>query len=82
MTRTQIYLPSNLHKDLLSIARAENTTLSELIRKGAKTIINKKRKRDESWKLMAKLEKYNLKRLPKDLSEKHDEYYIKSIFGK
>lgn len=81
MKRTQIYLPEDLHKELLLTARREQTTLSELIRKGAKKIVTEGQNKDTSWKVMEKLAHYNLKNLPTSLSQKHDKYYIEAILG-
>ena len=44
MTRTQIYLPEEMHERLLFLARLENVSLSELIRKGAGLVIKTKQK--------------------------------------
>lgn len=41
MIRTQIYLPEEIHTDLLRIAQEKGTTLSRLIRQGAKEVIKK-----------------------------------------
>ncbi len=81
MVRTQIYLPEELHQNLLFLARSEHLTLSELIRKGAKKIIKEKSRKDQSWKLMDKLAKWNLKGLPKDLSKNHDKYLAEAVLG-
>lgn len=42
MTRTQVYLPENIHASLLRLAQIENVSLSELIRKGADMVIKTK----------------------------------------
>lgn len=42
MMRTQIYLSEDTHELLLKLAVRENTSLSELIREGAKTVIKKR----------------------------------------
>ncbi|HEX7017504.1 MAG TPA: hypothetical protein VF209_01175 [Patescibacteria group bacterium] len=39
MTRTQIYLPTETHRQLLQLARRKKTTLSHLIRLGAQQIL-------------------------------------------
>ena len=80
MIRTQIYLPEELHRNLLLIARSERLTLSELIRKGAKKVIREKTRKDESAEVMKKLANFKLSG-PKDLSTKHDEYYIETVLG-
>lgn len=40
--RTQIYLSEDTHELLLKLAARENTSLSELIREGAKTVLKKR----------------------------------------
>jgi hypothetical protein len=44
MTRTQIYLPEETHANLINLAKIENVSLSELIRKGADLVIKTKQK--------------------------------------
>ena len=44
MTRTQIYLPEETHANLINLAKIENVSLSELIRKGADMVIKTKQK--------------------------------------
>jgi len=49
MIRTQVYLPEDIHRDLMLLAKKEGTNFSTLIREGARTIIKKKttsRKKD------------------------------------
>lgn len=41
MIRTQIYLPEETHSTLLRLAQEKGTTLSRLIREGAKAVIKK-----------------------------------------
>lgn len=41
MIRTQIYLPEEVHSDLMDIAELNNTSMSELIRQGARQTIRK-----------------------------------------
>lgn len=43
MVRTQIYLPEELHRDLLAIAQAERVTMAELVRESAKELVAKKK---------------------------------------
>ena len=49
MIRTQVYIPDKLHKQLLLIAGHKKTTLSELIRKGAKKVIREEAGKDNSY---------------------------------
>lgn len=80
MIRTQIYLPPDLHQELMALARSKNTSLSDLLRIGAKKVIKEKRGKNQSWKVMEKMAKYN-SRGPKDLSKNHNKYYIEAILG-
>lgn len=41
MTRTQIYLPEEVHEGLLRLARQQNTTLSNLVRHGANLVLKR-----------------------------------------
>lgn len=42
MTRTQVYLPEDVHASLLRLAQIENVSLSQLIRKGADMVVKTK----------------------------------------
>lgn len=74
MKRTQIYLPEELHRELLMIATQEKKTLSEIIRRGAQRIIRAKERRASDW-----LEAITgmVKKGPRDLSRKIDYYLYK-----
>lgn len=77
MIRTQVYIPEDLHRELMLIAKQEKVNFSSLIREGVKEVIKKKNKPS----------KKNLKNWgkgfigagstkgPKDLSSKID-YYL------
>lgn len=66
MTRTQIYLPDDQHSALLRIAKSQNTSLSDLIRQGAKLVIqNKTGHTTTQAKALSFLSKYSQKKLPK-----------------
>jgi hypothetical protein len=56
MTRTQIYLPDEQHLTLHQIAKAGNTSFSQLIREGADLVIKKRsqklRPQSEFWRLL------------------------------
>jgi len=41
MIRTQIYLPEEVHSNLQKLANRKGTTLSKLVREGAKTVLEK-----------------------------------------
>lgn len=74
MKRTQIYLPENMHKELLRRARAERTSVSELIRKSVEKSVKKNMKPKKNFFKM--LDELRFKgKGPKDLSEKID-YYL------
>ena len=81
MIRTQIYLPEEIHTQLKELAKTHKTTISELVRKGAKKVIRERKKKDESGKFMLELASFNFSG-PKDLSKNHTEYYLESVFGK
>ena len=42
MIRTQIYLPEEIHSNLLKLASQTGTTLSKLIREGAEVVLKRK----------------------------------------
>lgn len=44
MKRTQVYLPEDIHRDLMLLAKTEKTNFSSLIREGARIVIKKKNK--------------------------------------
>ncbi|OGG21442.1 hypothetical protein A3D03_02950 [Candidatus Gottesmanbacteria bacterium RIFCSPHIGHO2_02_FULL_40_13] len=73
MIRTQVYLPEDIHRDLMLLAKKEGTNFSTLIREGARTIIKKKttsRKKDFGKGFFGAL-KYG----PKDLSVRINDIY-------
>lgn len=42
MIRTQVYLPDDIHRDLMLLSKREGTNFSTLLREGAKIIIKEK----------------------------------------
>ncbi len=73
MIRTQVYLPEDIHRDLMLLAKRDGTNFSALIREGAKVIIKKKtsRKKKDFGKGFFGALKYG----PKDLSVKINDIY-------
>lgn len=47
MIRTQVYLPEDIHRDLMLLAKRDGTNFSSLIREGARVIIKKKTTRNK-----------------------------------
>jgi len=44
MIRTQVYIPDDLHRDLMLLVKQEGINFSGLIREGAAEIVKKKKK--------------------------------------
>lgn len=42
MLRTQIYLPSEMHAQLLALAGQKKTTMSQLVRQGASSVLKER----------------------------------------
>ena len=76
MIRTQVYIPDDLHRDLMLLAKQEGTNFSTLLREGAAEVVQKKKaakKRD--WrKFIGAAGKGG----PKDVASKIDYY----LYGK
>lgn len=73
MIRTQIYLPSEIKKELEKISRKESIPMGEMIRKILKkSLIDNREFRKGND--MIELTKLRLKGGPRDLSSKLDEY--------
>ena len=43
MIRTQVYIPDDIHRDLMLLVNQTGLNFSELIRQGAREVINKKK---------------------------------------
>ena len=74
MIRTQVYIPEDLHRDLMLLAKQEGVNFSKLIREGAEEV-KKKRINKKNWKSFIGA---GGKGGPKDLSSKIDYY----LYGK
>ncbi|MBI5358129.1 hypothetical protein HZB69_00660 [Candidatus Amesbacteria bacterium] len=73
MIRTQVYIPDDLHSELMLLAKQEGVNFSTLVREGAKEVIKMKRvKNTKKWGVGFI---GALKGGPKDLSSKID-YYL------
>ena len=74
MIRTQVYIPDDIHRDLMLLVNQTGLNFSELIRQGAREVINKQKltepKRD--WR---KFVGAGGKGGPKNLSSRID-YYL------
>lgn len=84
MIRTQIYLPEELHYQLKQLARFQTTSISEIIRKNlTKSLKNDKgRKKKSAYDFLDELIRRGRKhgkKLPKDLSSRHTEYYLETV---
>jgi len=54
MIRTQVYIPDDLHRDLMLLVKQEGINFSGLIREGAAEIVKKKKKaKTGDWKEFA-----------------------------
>ena len=76
MIRTQVYIPEDLHRDLMLLTNQTGMNFSQLIREGVETVIRKKKiKKNKKWG-----EGFigAIKGGPKDLSSKIDYY----LYGK
>ena len=75
MIRTQIYLPKDLHRNLVKEADKRNTTISHLIRLriSAKPEAAKSNSRKVLLDLIKTGENLSWAKVPKNLSEKIDE---------
>lgn len=73
MTRTQVYLPDDQHLTLHQIAKANNTSFSQLIREGAELVIKKRAQKlhpqSEFWRLLKSYPDSKRVKLPKSSVE-------------
>ncbi|OGC97472.1 hypothetical protein A2634_02195 [Candidatus Amesbacteria bacterium RIFCSPHIGHO2_01_FULL_48_32] len=74
MIRTQVYIPEDLHRDLMLLAKREGTNFSSLIRKGAEEVVRKKKAKKKDWRKFVGL----IKGGPRDVSSKID-YYLYGV---
>ena len=75
MIRTQVYLPDELFRDLKLIASNKEVRFSDLIRKGARAIVEDHKKKRVQKPLLRTLIGAGSQRGPKDLSRRID-YYL------
>lgn len=76
MIRTQLYLPEEEHKILLSLSKQRNESMAKIVRKFIKTGLAKEKSIDRTGKnLMLAIAGLKLKGGPKDLSSRFD-YYL------
>ena len=74
MIRTQVYIPDDLHRELMLLVKTSGLNFSQLIREGAEGVVKKKkakRVRKGLWKEFAGALKYG----PKDLSSRVNDIY-------
>jgi len=75
MQRTQMYLDDKLRKDLIALAKREDTSMAKIARDILKEGVKRKKKIDTSGiAVMENLMNLNLKGGPKDLSKNIDHY--------
>jgi len=84
MKRTQIYLPEELHYQLSHLAKREKTSLAHIIRIRLKksidqSLTSKKKNFFEALEEMGKKFQKSNKKLPRDLSSRHTEYYLETV---
>lgn len=73
MLRTQVYLPEELHQELMLLAKSTGVNFSSLIREGAQEVINKKRIKQKKAPLKLLLGAGSRKG-PKNLSKEINRY--------
>lgn len=51
MIRTQVYIPDDLHRELMLLAKREGTNFSSLVREGVAQVVKKKKisTRSKEW---------------------------------
>lgn len=74
MLRTQIYLPEEIHSELLEWARKMELPMAELVRRLIKAGLQRKEGFFEKGNDLLKLAKLKIKGGPTDLSKKLDSY--------
>lgn len=82
MIRTQVYLPDDLYRDLKLLSATSGMNFSELIREGAKVVVEKKTKKKRKFDLWKDFVGKGLKGGPKDLSSKLDYYLYEEPYKK
>lgn len=75
MIRTQIYIPEEMHSQLLQIAQAQSTSMAQVTRKLIEKGLKTSKNIDTSGKtVMRRLLNMNITGGPKDLSTNLDHY--------
>ncbi len=76
MIRRQIYIPEDIDRDLILLAKQERVNYSQLIREGAKEVIKKKKSNKANWrKFVGAAGKIKLKHKTNSVQVVRD-YYI------
>lgn len=76
MIRTQVYIPEDLHRDLMLLAKQEGVNFSKLVREGVEEVRKKRTKaKKNDWREFVGA---GGRGGPKDLSSKIDYY----LYGK
>jgi len=73
MIRTQIYIPEPVHQAAKTLARHQNKTLADLLRRLIVSGLKEEKKKIKP-KSLAPLSKLNITGGPKDLSKNMDKY--------
>lgn len=84
MKRTQIYLPEEMHHQLSSLARLNHSSISAIIRDSLKKnlSLSKKTKKRSFYDFLGEFIKEGKKygrKLPRDFSSRHTEYYLETV---
>jgi len=75
MIRTQIYIPNNVHSQLLRLAKASSSSMAEITRQFIENGLKTSKNIDRSGKaVMRRLLAMNITDGPKDLSVNLDHY--------
>lgn len=74
MIRTQVYIPDDLHREAVLLAKREGVNFSTIVREGIAEVVKKKKvKRNKEWgKEFFGALKYG----PKDLSTRINDIYL------
>lgn len=78
MLRTQLYISEELHQELILLARQEDVSLAKLTREFLEVGVKMKKRKESSGKTLLALARQSIGGLPKDVSNKHNQY----LYGK
>ena len=53
MIRTQVYIPEDLHRDLMLLTKTSGENFSSLVRQGVQEVIKKRKKIKTDWMKLA-----------------------------